>query len=163
MNYLSLLSFLLFFTAYFGLMYFLVLKRQNENKNISDYLLSQLDNKIIYSRKNIKADVYGSGKKNQNLYFSYCDLYVIPDAIFLITYSKFINKPMQSMPLMITNNSDLYNAFNTNGIVPEIKKINPDSFSNEVYIDYGESTLDSTNITIHLKNLSEQERNYFRF
>lgn len=143
-----------------GFVIFIVYQKGKNNKERTEFALLLLQRDIIDTIKNVKAEVFASGQRgSKDFYFRKCDMYVLPDAIFLVTYTFFGN----GKPLLLTVNRDKYARFIAGGILPDIKKINPDSFSNSVYIEYGESSFSSVGVDIHLYGLTDAQREYFRF
>lgn len=130
------------------------------NKKRTQFVLSQMEGDIIDTIEGVKAEVFASGRKgSKDFYFRKCDIYVLEDAVFLATYSLL----GQGKPLFLSANQDKYAHFKAGGIFPDIKKINPDSFSHSVYIEYGESSFSSVGVDIHLYGLTNAQREYFRF
>lgn len=143
-----------------GIGIFIVYQKTKTNKERTKFALSLLQDNVTEIIKNIKAEVVGSGtKRSRDFYFRSCDVYVLPDAVFLVTYTLFGN----GKPLLLTTNKEKYARFIAGGVLPEIKKINPDSFSHSVYIEYGDISLHSMEVDIHLYGLTEAQREYFRF
>lgn len=143
-----------------GIVIFIVYQKTKTNKERTRFALSLLQDNAIDIIKNIKAEVFASGQRgSKDFYFRKCDMYVLPDAVFLVTYTLFGN----GKPLLLTTNKEKYVRFIAGGILPEIKKINPDSFSHSVYIEYGESSFSSVGVDIHLYGLTDAQREYFRF
>lgn len=105
----------------------------------------------IVARKNfVKCETYTSGRKTSAYRFNTCDLIFLKDSFVIIGYDDFGN----------SKNFTNYLKF-TNGLVNDrdkLKKINLNSFGNDVYIEFGESSFSSTNVEIRLKNLTEEEK-----
>lgn len=143
-----------------GIAIFIIYQKTKINKERTQFILSQIQGDVIDTIKNVKAEVIGSGtKKSRDFYFRSCDVYVLHDAVFLVTYTFFGH----GKPLLLTRNKDRFTHFITGGILPEIKKINPDSFGHSVYIEYGDISLHSMEVDIHLYGLTDAQREYFRF
>lgn len=143
-----------------GIVIFIVYQKARINNERTKFALSILQGGVIDTIKNVKAEVVGYGaKRSRDFYFRSCDVYALPDAVFLVTYTFFGN----GKPLLLTTNKEKYARFIAGGILPEIKKINPDSFNHSVYIEYGDISLRSMEVDIHLYGLTEAQREYFRF
>lgn len=143
-----------------GVVIFTVYQKTKTNKERTKLAFSLLQDNVIDTIKNIKAEVTGYGtKRSKDFYFRRCDVYALPDAVFLVTYTLLGN----GKPLLLTTNKEKYARFIAGGILPDIKKINPDSFSHSVYIEYGDVSLRSMEVDVHLYGLTDAQREYFRF
>lgn len=150
----------------FGGVFYITYNRSKEQKRLTAHILSLFQGKVIETIKNIKAETLVSGRKSQDAeqsHFKRCDIYILLDAVFIATYFPIFGLKVARRPLLITRNITGYSEFLASKILPDVKKINPDSFSKSVYIEYGESTLKTHSADIHLYGLTDAQRDYFRF
>ncbi|WP_116787361.1 hypothetical protein [Flavobacterium psychrotrophum] len=150
----------------FGGVFFITYGRGQEQKRLTAQILSLFKGRIIETINDIKAESLVSGKRSKDAeqsHFKRCDVYILPDAVFIATYLPIFGMKVARRPLLITKNITGYSEFLASKILPDIKKINPDSFSKSVYIEYGESSLKNHSADIHLYGLTDAQRDYFRF
>jgi hypothetical protein len=150
----------------FGGVFYITYNRNKEQQRLTAHILSLFQGRIIETIKDLKAESLVSGRKSkaaEQSHFKRCDVYILPDAVFIATYLPIFGMKVARRPLLITRNISSYSEFQASGVLPDIKKINPDSFSNSVYIEYGESSLKSHSADIHLYGLTDAQRDYFRF
>lgn len=75
-----------------GAVMFIVYQKTKTNKERTKFALSLLQDNVTEIIKNIKAEVVASGQRgSKDFYFRKCDIYVLPDAVFLVTYTFFGN------------------------------------------------------------------------
>lgn len=133
------------------------------NKKNHEAMVSYFDDAIVYSKKYIQAKVYTSGRKNTSLLFNLCHLYTTQDAVLLLGYKDFEVYTAYNIPILLTSNPEKYYCLADKAQVIKPKKFNLQSFNHEVYIEFGDSGWDTTNIAIHLKGLTEEEKKYLSF
>lgn len=146
----SYLPILIFFLVVFLFFYMNTKRRNNEIEKKIAFNDDLLSDQIVARKNFVKCETYTSGRKTSAYRFNTCDLIFLKDSFVIIGYDDFGN----------SKNFTNYLKF-TNGLVNDrdkLKKINLNSFGNDVYIEFGESSFSSTNVEIRLKNLTEEEK-----
>jgi len=105
---------------------------------------------IIAEKYNVKCSSFVSGMKNYRLQFKKCDLIFLKNALVIISFRQVLSRKLYSNLFFIEQNIVL-------GVGP-IKSFNANSFNGEVYIEFGESSFNSTNVCLHLKHLTDEEK-----
>lgn len=146
----SYLPILIFFLVVFLFFYMNTKRRNNEIEKKIAFNDDLLSDQIVARKNFVKCETYTSGRKTSAYRFNTCDLIFLKDSFVIIGYDDFGN----------SKNFTNYLKF-TNGLVNDrdkLKKINLNSFGNDVYIEFGESSFSSTNVEIRLKNLTEEKK-----
>lgn len=101
-------------------------------------------------KNSVKAETFTSGRKNYSFHFRKCDLIFLKKGIVIIPFFNIGKHKFYKEILFI-------NVDSVAGI-GKLKKINLNSFGNDVYLEFGEASFTSTNVEIRLKNLTEEEK-----
>jgi len=153
--YIALLPLIIFIVA----IVFLNTYVAKQNKQKRQVLVDAFGDKFVFYKKYIKAEVFTSGRKNTSLIFNACHIYTTDDALFIFGYKDLGVFTIDIAPIIITNNSNHY--YSASVVKP--KKFNPHSFNQDVYIEFGESGWQTTNVEIRLKGLTNDEKQYLSF
>ncbi len=130
-------------------------KKYAKQKQIIESLLRP---DCLLHLKEVKCDTYATGAKNSGMQFGTCELFVIQDAIILQGYYKIFNLEINNIPIILSGNVDNFNKKFKDVFVIKPKKINPYSYDNEVFIEFGEASFTETNIIVRLKNISDNDK-----
>lgn len=154
MNYLIILT----FTIFFMLIYW---DRSYSDKIVRKELLKlgEIKNKIRLEKFNVRCSNFTSGRKNLGFHYRKADLYFVEDAFIIVGFYTLFTKKIYRSILILTNEIELYKSvFNRADEITIPNQLNLNSSNREVYIDFGESSFTSTQVSIHLKNLSDSEK-----
>lgn len=154
MHYLYIFVFILFFILiYLDRSYAHRIVRKEIKK------LEKTQNKVIYQKFNVKCSTFTVGRKSLGFHYKNADLYFNTDAFIIVGYYYLFSKKIYRSFLILTHHLDYYKAiFSKADEVTIPKKINLNSSKGEVYIEFGEASFTSTNVSIRLKNISETEK-----
>ncbi len=121
--------------------------------------LKNIQFKLIAKKENVKCNTMTSGRKNIGFLYRKADLYFMNDALIIAGYFNFMQRKVYRSLLIATKSLEFYkeNFVNTDEIIVP-KKLNLNSFNDDVYIEFGESSFTSTNVEIRLKNLTKEEK-----
>ncbi len=145
---LSLIIFVLLFN-------YLQYKKYAKQKQIIESVLRP---DCLLHLKEVKCDTYATGAKNSGMQFKTCELFIIQDAIILLGYYKIFNLEINNIPIILSGNVDNFKKKFENAFVIKPKKINPYSYDNEVFIEFGEGSFTETNIIVRLKNIADDDK-----
>jgi len=115
----------------------------------------KLESKIVLIKENVKSETFTIGLKNHRYHFRKSDLYFFDNAFVIIGFYKIVGVKIYSCIIVFSDGNDL----NTK----DLKTFNLNSSNNDVYIEFGEASFTSTNVSIRLKNLSEDEKQLIKF
>jgi len=152
---------ILFFVTFFGLIFLI----RNENhkgvkKTIDKILHSQLKlNKIVNS---VKCRVFTSGARNPNYRFRLADLYFFENSFLIVGFIKLGNFKFYKSAILLSNNIELKQN-NPDIKITTLRNINLHSFNKDVFIEFGYSKFNATNVEIRLKNLTEEYKSLIKF
>lgn len=143
----------------FSLFFFVIfLLRRSSNKN-REKLYQKLIKKIKPETKlyieQTRSSTLTWGLKNSNFLFNRCDIYLTETAIIILGYTKDSFFKELSLPIILTNEIDIYaNEFP----YCYLKKVNKITFENNIVkIYFGEKGILQTEVTIKLAHLNESE------
>ncbi|UUC44724.1 hypothetical protein [Flavobacterium cerinum] len=127
-------------------------KRRNDNviKQLEELYVNFKD-KILYQKKSVKSETFISGRRNTGYRFKKCDLIFLENGLVIIPFYNIGKYKIYINFFLINDNS-------VSGI-GKLKRFNLNSFGNAVHIEFGESSVTSTNVEIRLKNLTQEEKN----
>lgn len=152
---------ILFFTTFFGL---ILLIRNENHKNIKKTI-----DKILHSQPklnttidSVKCEIFTSGARNPNYKFRLADLYFFENSFLVVGIFKLGNFKFYKSAILLSNNLELKQN-NPDIKITALRNINLNSFNEDVYIEFGFSKLNDTNVEIRLKNLSEEYKNLIKF
>lgn len=121
--------------------------------------LGEIKNKIRLEKFNVRCSNFTSGRKNLGFHYRKADLYFVEDAFIIVGFYTLFTKKIYRSILILTNEIELYKSvFNRADEITIPNQLNLNSSNREVYIDFGESSFTSTQVSIHLKNLSDSEK-----
>lgn len=129
-------------------------KRQGET-------LRLLQGRILFLKENVKCESFKSGGSTSSFRFNRCNIYILEDAIFIAGYVTLFTSKSYNSSVLLTNNPDKYFPLSFHTIVEKPNKVNPNSFNNAVYIDFGESAWNKMNISLRLFGLTEEDKQFF--
>ena len=147
MNFIGIFIFFLF--AVF-LIYFLNQQTRKENLII----VEAIKDTIVFSLTNVVCSTFKSGIKGGNFDFNRCDLYLNEDALIILGYKKIGVFEYLSSPVIVVGNYEEYPLSFKSAKVMKPKKINMNSFNNEVYIEFEVKGWMTTTLEIRLKHIS---------
>ena len=141
----------IFFSA-IALIIYLTQKANHNNviKQLENFY-NKFDKEILHEKKSVKCETFTSGRKNSGYLFTKCDLIFLKNELVIIPFYTMGKYKIYKNFLILNDNS-------LTGI-GKLKRLNLNSFGNDVYIEYGESSFTSTNVEIRLKNLTQEEKN----
>ncbi|WP_155845830.1 hypothetical protein [Chryseobacterium gregarium] len=154
MNYLVIFTFIIFFIIIY-------LDRSYSDKIVRKELqkLVEIHSKICLEKFNVKCSNFTSGRKNLGFHYRKADLYFIEDAFIIVGFYTLCTKKIYRSMLILTNEMESYKSiFDRADEITAPNQLNINSSNGEVYIDFGKSSFTSTNVSIHLKNLSDSEK-----
>lgn len=154
MNYIAIFIFTIFFIIiYLDRSYFDKIVRKEMQKLVG------IKSKICLEKFNIECVNFTSGKKNLGFHYRKADLYFIEDALIIVGFYTLFTKKIYRSILILTNEIESYKSiFERADEITTPNKLNINSSNGEVYINFGKSSITSTNVSIHLKNLSDSEK-----
>lgn len=158
MNYLSVSVFMIFLILIY-------LDRLSSHRTVRKEILklNKIQDKIRSEKFNIKCSTFTIGRKNLGFHYRNADLYFSEDAFIIVGYYYLFSKKIYRSFLILTTHPDYYKAiFNQADEVTVPKQLNMNSSNGEVYIEFGQASFTSTNVSIRLKNLSEDEKKLIR-
>ncbi|MCJ8153361.1 hypothetical protein MKJ01_06245 [Chryseobacterium sp. SSA4.19] len=156
MNYLVIFIFTIFFLIIY-------LDRSYSDKIVRKELqkLVKINNKICFKKFNVKCSNFTSGRKNLGFHYRKADLYFVEDAFIIVGFYTIFTKKIYRSILILTSELEFYRStFNKADEVTIPNRLNTDSLNKDVYIEFGQSSFTSTNVSIHLKNLSDAEKKF---
>lgn len=135
--------------ALFFLFYFLGAKHRNRQiaQQIS-LIRKKYAEDILAEKYNVKSHTSTIGMKNQAFIFNKFELLFLKNAFVIIGFRKIINNKIYCSLFFIERNAVL-------GFGPIIR-FNANSFNGDVYIEFGEATFKTTNVTLQLKELTAE-------
>ncbi|WP_162128245.1 hypothetical protein [Flavobacterium phycosphaerae] len=113
-------------------------------------LYDKFSDKILSVKKSVKSETVTSGRKNVGYLFRKCDLIFLENGLVIIPFYNIGKYKIYTNFFFISDNSLVG--------VGKLKRFNLNSFGNDVYIEFGESSFTSTNVEIRLKNLTQEEK-----
>lgn len=115
--------------------------------------------KFIAKMENVSCNSMTSGKIKIGFLYRKADLYFMNDALIIAGYCNFMQRKLYRIILIATKSLEFYkdNFVNSDEIIVP-KKLNLNSFNDDVFIEFGESSFTSTNVEIRLKNLTKEEK-----
>ena len=141
---------IVYLIVFFGSAFLINRAQYRGYKQIADGIVSHYTTLALFIKQDIRADVFTLGTRNGYFNrFKRCDIYFMEYSIIIVGYTLLWGKKIYAKPLILAQND------------PAIKKVNPDSFNHEVYIDFEYNTKKFHNIEIHLKGLTDDERSRF--
>ena len=133
-----------------GIVFLLEANRKRELRKQINLFQKNNISKIIYQKNNITCEVNTIGTKRSAYRFNSCDLMFCQDCLAVVGFLKIGNFRTLANFLVFKNGT--VNDSN------KIKKLNLNSFHNDVYIEFGELPFRQVNVEIRLKNLSDEEK-----
>jgi len=149
---------ILFFAFFLLIIY---LDRSYANRIVKNEIkkLNKLENRVIYQKINASCSNFTSGRKKLGFHYRNADLYFLEDAFIIVgSYFIFSKKIFRSFLVLTHHVEDYKSIFSRADNVLTPKRLNLKSSNGEVYIEFGEASFTSTNVSIRLKNLSEAEK-----
>ena len=121
--------------------------------------IKKMEFKLIAKKENVRCSTMTSGRKKIDSLYRKADLYFMNDALIIAGYYNFLQRKIYKNLLIATQELEFYkdNFENADEIIIP-KKLNLNSFNNDVYIEFGESSFTSTNVEIRIKNLTNEEK-----
>jgi len=141
----------------------LTIYNTKQNKRKQEILISTFGNSFLFNKKFVRADVFTSGRKNTSLIFNACHIYTTDDALLIFGYKDLGIFTIEIVPLILTNNPQKYYYLSGSATIIKPKKFNLNSFNSDVYIEYGESGWQTTNVEIRLIKLTPEEKQHLLF
>jgi hypothetical protein len=137
------------FFALFFLIYFLSFKHRNRQiaQQISFIRVKHAED-LLVEKQDVKCQTSTLGLKNQAFIFNKCNLLFLKNAFVIIGFRKIMKRKIYCSLFFIERNTVL-------GFGP-VKRFNVNSFNGEVYIEFGEATFKTTNVTLQLKELTAE-------
>lgn len=131
-----------------------------EAKHTKEQLLGfqQISYQLLHKKEGVKCSNTTNGLKNGSFMFSYTDLYFYENAFIIVGYNRIFKKKLYHHIIILTNEKENYQKLFPHATITLPKKFNPNSFGGDVYIEFGKFGFTSTNVTIRLKGLSEEEK-----
>lgn len=152
---------ILFFAAFFGLIFLIRNENHKDVKNTIDKILhSQL--KLNGTIDSVKCKVFTSGARNPNYRFRLADLYFFENSFLIVGFIKLGNFKFYKSAILLSNNLELKQN-NPDIKITALRNINLHSFNKDVFIEFGYSKFNDTNVEIRLKNLSEEQKNLIKY
>jgi len=151
----------LFFIFFLGL---ILLLRNENHKDVKDTI-----DKILHSQLKlnktidyVKCEVFTNGARNPNYKFRLADLYFFENSFLVVGIFKLGNFKFYKTAILLSNNFELKQD-NPDIKITALRNINLHSFNEDVYIEFGYSKFNDTNVEIRLKNLTEEYENLIQF
>lgn len=118
----------------------------------------------LLKKENVSSQTFTVGLRNFRYHFRKSDLYFYDDAFVIVGFYKIFKIKVYSCIILISNTEQFdSNKGLKNILVKNLKNFNLRSSNNSVYIEFGEASFASTNISVRLKNLSENEKQAINF
>ena len=128
--------------------------RHDKTKRQLMLFAKEHSDEIVMRKESVRCETNVCGRTNTDFKFTSCDLYFLPDTFVIVGYRQFGRRRIFVNFLELSNGYVLGKG--------AIKKVNLNSFGNDVYIEFGEASFSSTNVEIRLKGLSEAEKQRIR-
>lgn len=154
MNYLFIFALLIFFLIIY-------LDRSYAHKTVVKELnkLKNLKSRIKLEKFDIKCSNFTSGRKNLGFHYRKADLFFLEDAFIVAGFYKIFSlKVYRSIAVFTKDIEKFKSIFNKADEIVTPDRLNLNSTNREVYIEFGKASFTSTNVSIRLKNLSEEEK-----
>lgn len=121
--------------------------------------LNNIATKLIAKKKDVKCNTLTSGRKKVGFSYRNADLYFMNDALIVAGYFNFMKRKVYCSLLIATKELEFYtlNFVNADEVIAP-KNINLNSFNNDVFLEFGESSFKSTNVDLRIKNLTVEEK-----
>lgn len=152
---------ILFFTAFLGLI--LLIRNENHKK------IKKTIDKILHSQPklnatidSVKCEIFTNGARNSNYKFRRADLYFFENSFLIVGILKLGNFKFYKSAILLSNNLEPKQN-NPDIKITALRNINLNSFNEDVYIEFGFSKINDTNVEIRLKNLSEEYKTIIKF
>lgn len=148
---------------WFAIVYLIILiiilgLKNAANKKINEPGLKKLAAYITSMSTGLKCTCFNSGRKGAGLRFNRCDVYILEDAVFICGFTKILSYKIFTGHIFLTLEPAKYYPLQLPFNIVKPKKINPYSFNNEVYIEFGESGWNGVNTEIRIKGLAEEQK-----
>lgn len=143
------ISILIMLLAVFMMIFFKRDHHLNISKKIK-FIREKYYSEILLEKTDVSCESNTFGLKNEKYIFKKCDLIIFNKTFAIIPFYKIGNKKVFTTLIFVENNFVLGHG--------ELKRLNLNSFDGDVYIEFGESGLTSTNVAIRLKHLSPEEK-----
>jgi len=114
------------------------------------FIREKYDKEILLEKTDVSCESSTLGLKNGKYYFIRCDLIFLKNAFVIIPFKEIGRYKLYSNLILIENGVVIGHG--------AIKRFNPNSINDEVYLEFGNSSLKSTLVTIRLKLLTTKER-----
>jgi len=121
-------------------------------------IVADIRNEVKIIHPGVRCSTFCSGAKNSKYIFNRCDLYLTDDAIILLGYLSIGRFKIFRSPIILTSIQARYMHFSITSTVLAPRKLNINSFSKEVFIEFGEAGWRTTNVEVRLKGLSNEEK-----
>lgn len=118
----------------------------------------------LLKKENVITETFTVGLRNSRYHFRKSDLYFFENAFVIVGFYKIFKIKVYSCIILISNKEEFTSDESLHNIlIKNLKKFNNQSSNNSVYVEFGEASFTSTNISVRLKNLSEQEKQAINF
>ena len=147
----------IFFGSFFAIILFIKFKT---NETVLKIISINLH--AVYEKSDVKCETYASGARDDGYAFRRCDLKFLEDALLIIGFVKLGKFKLYKRVYIITQNEIAYSKKFIGAKVFKPKKINLNSFNNDIFIECGESSFTTTSYDFRLKNLSDGEKSFIK-